>query len=505
MSSSLNAAPVMSAARASFRAAKQEIDAYVPARGQFPAFMTSVAHLAPISRAPLPDLSAAAGYAPPWLTAARALDRMSEGALTAVEVVEQALAAIEARGAELNAFVYVAPPDDLLAQASQLDAERRAGRLRGPLHGVTLAVKDLLAVQGMPNTASSRVLAGEVAEFDATSVRLLREAGAIIVGKTHTHEFALGVVTPQSRNPWDTTRDPGGSSGGSAIALVTGMSLTALGTDTRASSRVPTALCGAVGFKPTFGIVPGDGVITLSWSLDHVAPMTTTVEDAALMLTVLARDTTGEDYTTWVRKSVRGLRLAVPVAACADVDAGVLAAYDNSVQALRDLGVTVEEIARPDAHDLSLSMLMGLIVSRCEAAAYHLAFAGKESLYTTVVAEQMQEAARVSAVDYLQAQRWREEFRTRMRALLHEYDGLLMPTTAVAAPKSTEVDNYFLTLSRNCIPWSFIGFPACSVPAGRTPGGLPVGAQLVTGPLEDGRLLALAAALEGAMGEKKSA
>jgi Asp-tRNA(Asn)/Glu-tRNA(Gln) amidotransferase A subunit family amidase len=195
------------------------------------------------------------------------------------------------------------------------------------------------------------------------------------------------------------------------------------------------------------------------------------------------------------------MRIGVPAAACDEVDTEVLAAHMRSAQALRDLGVVVEEIGQPDAHDFQLSMLMGLVVSRCEAATYHLAFAGKESLYTTVVAEQMEEAARVSAVDYLKAQRWREEFRTRMRALLARYDGLLMPTTAIAAPKSTEVDEYFLILSRNCIPWSFIGFPACSVPAGRTGAGLPVGAQLVTGPREDGRLLALAAALERALGD----
>lgn len=505
MSSSSSNVPAVSTARAGFRSAKEEIDAYSPARGQFPAFMTSVAHLPPIARAPLTEQAATTAYAPPWLTATRALDRMVEGALSAVEVVEQAYDAIQARESALNAFVYIAPEAELMAQARQLDMERRAGRVRGPLHGLTLAVKDLIAVRGMPNTASSEVLAGEVADADAGSVRLLREAGAIIVGKTHTHEFALGVVTPQSRNPWDETRDPGGSSGGSAIALVAGMSLLALGTDTRASSRVPTALCGAVGFKPTFGIVPGDGVITLSWSLDHIAPMTTTVEDAALMLNVLTRETTGEDYRPWVRKSVAGMRIGVPVAACDGVDAEVLAAHERSVQALRDLGVIVEEIDQPDAHDFHLSMLMGLVVSRCEAATYHLAFAGRESLYTTVVAEQMDEAAQVSAVDYLKAQRWREEFRTRMHGLLTHYDGLLMPTTAIAAPKSTEVDEYFLILSRNCIPWSFIGFPACSVPAGYTAAGLPVGAQLVTGPREDGRLLALAAALERAMGDGRQA
>jgi aspartyl-tRNA(Asn)/glutamyl-tRNA(Gln) amidotransferase subunit A len=438
---------------------------------------------------------------PAILTATAALRQMEAGTLSAVEVVENNLRAIAAREGELNAFVYVAPAEQLLAEASQLDAERRQGGLRGSLHGVTVAVKDLIAVTGMLNTASSRMLAGERASGDAGSVRLLRDAGAIIIGKTHTHEFALGVVTPQSRNPWNVTRDPGGSSGGSAIAVATGMALVALGTDTRASSRVPTSLCGGVGFKATFGLIPSDGIITLSWSLDHVAPMTADVADAALLLTVLTNKSTGIDYTRFLNRDIARLRVGVPLAACVEVDDGVMAAFRRGVDALVACGVTVEEIDTPDADDLRLSMLMGLIVSRCEAAAFHRTFAGREHLYTTPVYEQIDEANQVRAVDYIQAQRWREEFRSRMRQLLRCYDGLLMPTTSVTAPKSTDVDKYFLTLSRNCIPWSFIGFPACSLPCSRSAEGLPVGAQLVTAPLEDGLMVVLAAALERNVGD----
>lgn len=493
----------LSSTRASFRAALEEIERYQPGRGQFPAFLSMVDRPTGeqlLDAAALPELPAATQPRAD-LTATTALRQMEAGTLSAVEVVERNLQAIAAREDELNAFVYVAPAKQLLAEAAQLDAERRQGVLRGALHGVTVAVKDLIAVAGMPNTASSRVLEGEIASVDAGSVRLLRDAGAIIIGKTHTHEFALGVVTPQSRNPWDTTRDPGGSSGGSAIAVATGMAISALGTDTRASSRVPTSLCGGVGFKATFGLVPSDGVITLSWSLDHVAPMTADVADAALLLSILTSKSTGIDYSRFLNKDVTGLRIGMPLAACSEVDEDVMATFRRSVDALVAAGATVEEIDTPDADDLRLSMLMGLIVSRCEAAAFHRAFAGRQHLYGTVVFEQMDEANQVLAVDYLQAQRWREEFRGRMRQLLRGYDGLLMPTTSVTAPKSTDVDQYFLTLSRNCIPWSFIGFPACSLPCGLSARGLPVGAQLVTGPLQDGLLVALAAALERGIGD----
>ena len=349
-----------------------------------------------------------------------------------------------------------------------LDEEQRQGRLRGPLHGIPIAVKDLLAVAGMPNTASSPVLEGNIAQVDAGSVRLLKEAGAIIVGKTQTHEFALGVTTPQSRNPWDTTRDPGGSSGGSAIAVATGMSLAAMATDTRASVRVPAALCGIVGYKPTFGLVPTDGVIMLSWSLDQACPMAPNVEDAAILMNVLDA-VTDEDYTSYLNKDVAGMRVGVPVSAWEDADPEVLRVFRQSVDALRQAGVTLEEIDTPSAADFDLGMLMGLVVSRCEAAAYHLAFADRKDKYDTMaVYEQLDEAARYRQSTICRRSAAGKISAARMLALYSEYDALLMPTTLVAAPKHDEAEEYFLVLSRNCIPWSFIGFPVISVPCGWT-------------------------------------
>ena len=493
----------LSPVRAAFRDAMAQIRAYSVELDWRPAFMTPVVNLAQEQVATLLDLPHPRPRRQPFSgqvqTLAAASEQIAAGELTATELAERTLAAIAARERELNAFVHVAPAGEIMAQARQLDAARRQGRLAGPLHGIPIAVKDLLAVKGMPNTASSPVLAGQVAREDAGSIRLLKEAGAIIVGKTQTHEFALGVTTPQSRNPWDPTRDPGGSSGGSAIAVATGMGLAAMATDTRASVRVPSSLCGVVGLKPTFGLVPADGVIMLSWSLDHVCPMALNVEDAALMLSVLD-DVTGQDYTDFLHKDVSGLRVGVPKAALLGAEPEVLRCFDQSVDALRRAGVEVVELDEPSAADFDLGMLMGLVVSRCEAAAYHAAFAARKDLYhMQAVYEQLDEASQVSAVDYLQAQRCRADFRRRMLQVMGQVDALLMPTTRVAAPKSSEASDYFLVLSHNCIPWSFIGLPAISVPCGWTAGGLPVGAQLVAGPLEDGRLLAVAAALEAAL------
>jgi aspartyl-tRNA(Asn)/glutamyl-tRNA(Gln) amidotransferase subunit A len=502
----------ISLTRAGFRAAVVEVEAWAAdSSDRTPAFLIPTRSLPRRRRPPLPELPDAPAPAPPArssagerLTLAQAARGLADGSLTAVALARQCLEAVSRRDRELNAFVYVLPPDQWLAQAEALDRERQAGRVRGPLHGIPISVKDVIAVAGMPNTASSRVLEGNVARRDAPAVAKVRRAGAIITGKTQTHEFALGVATPQSRNPWDITRDPGGSSGGSAISVATGMSLGSLGTDTRASTRVPAALCGVVGLKPTFGLAPAQGIITLSWSLDHLGLLAPGVEDAAVLLNAVAGPGRDPDYTRHLGRDLTGLRVAVPAAALADADPEVLRAFNGAVQSLAGQGVQIVTTSTPDAQDFSRCNSAGLVVSRCEAANYHQAFNADPALYTRPVFEQLDEAARVPAVVYLQAQRFREEFRQRMRALLGRFDALLMPTCRVSAPKSDQVERFFLVLSLNCIPWSFVGFPAISVPCGATAAGLPVGAQLVAGPMEDGQLLSLAAGLERGLTGKHS-
>jgi len=460
---------------------------------------------------PLPPGAARAPAANPGpSTLAGALAALHAGTTCAVELVREAYRAVALWEAHTHAFEYLVPEDEALRGAAALDA--LPPDQRGPLHGVPLSIKDVLHVAGMPTTASSATLQNCVPASDAEAVARLRRAGALLLGKTTTHEYAMGVTTPQSRNPWDLNRDPGGSSGGAAVSLATGMALGALGTDTRASIRVPAALCGVVGFKPTFGLVPTQGVVMMSWSMDHVAPMARTTEDVALLLNTLvgpdrldpyAADRPPVDYRARIGADVRGLRIAIPTQALRGAAAGVLAAFDTARRSLEAQGVQVEEVDEPTAEDFELANAAGLLVSRCEAVPFHNSLLGRDGVraYRPDVREQIAEASQVLAIDYLEAQRFRAELAERMARLLTTYDALAMPTSRVVAPPSARGDEYLLVLSQNCIPWSFIGFPAASVPCGLAPGeGLPVGMQLVAAPFDEGVLLALGSALEAALG-----
>jgi len=471
--------------------------------------------LKPVATASASERLAARGI-PTLLSAAQGIAR---GAISAVELMRDAYAAVASWNASVNAFEYLLPEDEALRHAAEKDRLRAQGAAVSPLWGVPITVKDVIHVAGMPTTASSRTLDGFVPPEDAEAVALLRAAGAIVIGKTTCHEFALGVTTPQSRNPWDTGRDPGGSSGGSAIAVATGMGLASLGTDTRASIRVPAALCGVVGFKPTYGLVATRGVVTLSWSMDHVAPIARTTEDVAALFNVLLgqfppawpppsltlpRKGGGDqpippptDYRQFCNVDVAGLRVGIPVEGLRGVEPGVLAVWEQAVGALRNAGVALVDVPEPTVGDFEMANAAGLIVSRCEALAYHHSLLpGGDDRYTRDVAEQLTEAATIPATDYLQAQRFRAEFLERMARLLASVDALAMPTCRVTAPRSEDVEQYFLVLSANCIPWSFIGFPAISVPCGLTLERLPVGIQLVGAPFDEGTLLSLGSAIE---------
>ncbi|MDA1127689.1 MAG: amidase [Chloroflexi bacterium] len=491
--------------RTSFRQAVQDAHEYHPdVVGRRPAFISSVDRMTKGQRRDVRALppSAQPGRRGPVSEAGRL---MAEGSTSAVDQIQRALEIIGRLQPELNAFAHIDSEAALIAQAEALDAEKASGKIRGPLHGIPVSIKDIIHVKGMPTSSGSKVMAGFMPQEDATVVRLLKEAGAIIVGKAQTHEFALGVTTPQSRNPWDTSRDPGGSSGGSAISVATGMSLLSVGTDTRASIRVPASLCGTLGYKPTYGLASTDGVVTLSWSMDHTGLMGRTSEDVAILMNVLqgvdprdpgTLDRSDDDYTGYLFKDVTGFRVGLAVEALEGADPESLRTFETCIEKLKSLGVEVVETKLPSADDFRLCNNLGLIISRVEAAAYHTAFPDAGPKYITQVFEQLDEAAQVKAIDYINAQRFRSEFRERMLAELQGFDAFIMPTTLVPAVKAEDTEQYLTILSKNCIPWSMIGFPALSVPAGLTSGGLPVGAQMVAAPFDDGIILALASALE---------
>jgi aspartyl-tRNA(Asn)/glutamyl-tRNA(Gln) amidotransferase subunit A len=407
------------------------------------------------------------------------------------DLLEECLAAIERDNNQLNAFVETLS-SEAMRQADELDAELRRGVDRGPLHGIPISIKDVIDVAGAPTRAGSDAY-HDVAERDAAAVASLRDAGAIIIGKTTTHEFALGVTTPQARNPHDPSRIPGGSSGGSGIAVATGMSLASLGTDTRASTRVPAALCGVVGFKPTFGLIPTDGVVPLSWSMDHVGILASRAEDAAVVFDAVAED--AGPLTPAVGRRVNGLRAGLPVATLEDTEPEVSEAFDRAVDRLRTLDVQVSKCWEPSSVDLQNANAAGLIASRCEAAAFHRSRKIDRQLLWAETRDQLDAADRVLATDYIDCQRFRGEFRERMLGLFEKYDLLVMPTVPVTAPLVERAEEYLLILSRNAIPWSFLGFPALSVPCPVHSRGLPIGCQLVARPHAEHVLIAVGSAL----------
>jgi aspartyl-tRNA(Asn)/glutamyl-tRNA(Gln) amidotransferase subunit A len=419
-----------------------------------------------------------------------AVAALRAGDTTAMELTTRALAAISEHNTELGAMVEVLA-ESALSEAARLDAAARGGAPMGPLHGIPVTVKDVIDVRGVPTRCANALYEGRP-DRDAVGVERLRAAGAVILGKAATHEFALGVTSPQSRNPWDRTRIPGGSSGGSVAAVMSGMCLGSLGTDTRASIRVPAALSGAVGFKPTYGRIPTDGVVSLSWTMDHVAPMATTVADAAVLLEVLLAD--GRQLAS-VPAAVAGARVGVATAALDGASVELEAAVRPVIDALGAEGALVSDSALPSEADLELANAAGLVVSRAEAATFHRRLGLDLDSYWEEVGDQLRAALAIPAVDYLEAQRRRGELAHRLLGAFDQHDVLVMPTAPVVAPLVDEFADYLMLLSRNAIPWSFVGFPAISVPAGWVEG-LPVGLQIVAPPDREDLLVAVGKAVE---------
>lgn len=416
------------------------------------------------------------------------------GTTTSERLVREALDRIAAENDELTAFVEVHAAE-ALATAAERDTQLATGSVLGPLHGLPVSVKDVIDVAGMTTRCGSESYEEHPHE-DAAAVALLRAAGAIVIGKTSTHEFALGVTSPQARNPHDRTRIPGGSSGGSAIAVTTGMSVLSLGTDTRASIRVPASLCGIVGMRPTYGTSPTAGMVPLSWTMDTTAMLAPTVADMAVSMDVICPGAPA--VAGAVGADVEALRVGLPRAAWDDATPVVAGAVDAMVSVLDTLTASVEEVARPDVADFAAGNALGLIVSRAEAAAFHRAAELDRSRYWAEVRDQLDAADDVLAIDYIDAQRARSALHDEMRAVLSAVDVLAMPTAPVQAPLAEDAEDYLTVLSRNAILWSFVGFPAISIPCPVPEGELPVGLQLVAGPGREATLIALASALERA-------
>ena len=420
-----------------------------------------------------------------------------DGTLTPRQVVEQSLVQLADWEPRLNAFAHVMA-DAALADADRLGTELASGRDRGPLHGVPVAIKDLIEVDGAPTGYGSKVLPPMPATRDAELVRRLREAGAIVIGKTNLLEYAYGIAHPeigQTNNPHDPARTSGGSSGGSAAAVAAGVVPLAIGTDTGGSVRIPAAYCGIVGLKPSFGLVSLDGVFPLSQSLDHAGPLTRTVADAAVALAVLS----GTDVALHPvgLASLRLGRIARHFASH-EMTAGVRQAIDTAFEALAAAGVTFIDIDIPRLAEVNPAL--GIIL-RPEATLIHAKFrTANPGGYAPGTLAQIESGVEIRAVDYVAAQSFRVAMRDEVERLFGRVDALISPSVPFIAPYADPViaegeDGEMLSSGLG----NFTGHPAVSLPAGLADG-LPVGLQIM-GPLgRDDRLLSIANAIETAIG-----
>lgn len=446
-------------------------------------------------------------------TIAQTLQALDSGRLTSEALVDAQLARIARLDPRLHAFVDVYDEEARLA-ARGLDRLRRAGTLLGPLHGITVAVKDLFEIAQKPITGGSRALPPRQSTVTATAVTRLRQAGAIVIGKTHTVEYAFGgwgtnatMGTPW--NPWDlaTHRVPGGSSSGSAVAVAAGMACAAIGTDTGGSVRIPAGLCGLVGLKTTHGLLSRHGLLELCPTHDTVGPITRSVADCATLLDVLSGPDPLDPVTRsapsrYVRDDlahpVAGLRFwTLPDAERADVDAEVLAAYDRAVEALCGMGLHAVRKDLPQRCSESMR-IAGALMSAEGYAHLGALFERSDLTFDPHVRRRILLGREIGADRYIALLRERERAKTAMHAAMDGIDCCLFPTQPIAAIPLRNVDELATPLSRFGRFVNLLDLCSVAVPAGLTAAGMPISIQFIGKPLDEARILRIAHAFEQA-------
>ena len=453
---------------------------------------------------------------PPTIEDAGRLLRRRE--TSSAELTAACLALIAERDPDLGAFITVTA-DEAQAAAAAADRELASGHDRGPLHGIPVALKDLFDQAGVPTTAGSRLLGPSVAVEDAAVTARLREAGAVFVGKTNLHEWAFGVTTDNphfgpARNPWAPARIPGGSSGGSAVALATGMCFASIGSDTGGSIRIPASLCGIVGLKPTRGRVSLRGAVPLSWTLDHAGPMARTVRDAAITLAAIAGhdprdpgsvDHPVDDYVADLERGVGGLRVGLLVPYFLEqADPTVGAAVRAAVAVLGAAGAIVSELMLPRTDTLRPTQRT---ILGTDAAAFHRdRIAAHRDGYGIDVAERIDAGMAVTGPEYAIARRVRDELSGAFDAVFETVDLLALPTTPSVAPLREGADAVAAAarLTGLTSPFNLTGLPAISIPCGRDGDGLPIGLQLVSRRWGEAVLLRAARAYERELAADRS-
>ncbi|WP_198374536.1 amidase [Neoroseomonas rubea] len=439
---------------------------------------------------------------------------IADGTLSPVALTEQALARIAALEPRLNAFIEVTAPR-ARAAAAQAEAEIKAGKRRGPLHGIPYALKDIYDAAGLRTTCHSRQMLQNMASEDAETTARLEAAGMVLLGKLSTHEFARGGPTdalpfPNAKNPWDVARFAGGSSSGSGAAVAAGMVAMAMGSDTGGSIRLPASYCGIVGLKATYGRISRRGVFPLSFTLDHAGPLTRTVEDCAMAMQVLAghdpldpgsADTPVPDYVAALGEGIAGLTIgrARDFDIESGVDAETMAALDAAVEVLRRLGATVVDVTLP-ARMRTDAVTQAILLA--EGFAIHAPWLReKPDLYGRVTRERLMMGAFVSGAEYVQAQRLRRVLTAEVDAVLAGCDAILCAGTTSAAPLLSEVDEGPFRKSHPITsPFNATGHPAIVLPCGLAANGMPLSLSFVGGSFEEAMLLRISHAYEMAAG-----
>jgi aspartyl-tRNA(Asn)/glutamyl-tRNA(Gln) amidotransferase subunit A len=427
-----------------------------------------------------------------WMTAGEAAQAIAAQKLSPVELMNALLQRIGRLDPRLNVFIRL-DAEAAMETARAAEAEAASGRLRGPLHGVPVGIKDIIDVASLPTTCHSKILIDNVAAADAMCVSRLRGAGAIVLGKLSTHEFAIGgpsfdLPWPPARNPWNAEHHPGGSSSGSGAGVAAGLFPVALGSDTGGSVRNPASACGIVGLKPTYGLVSRRGVFPLSFTLDHVGPLTRTVSDNALMLDVIA----GHDpldpgssaapsgrYASGLQRGVRGLRIGfirhfheTDLPAHSEVNA----ALDNIARTLRGLGAEIRETELPSLSEFGA---VNRIILQSEAWAIHGPWLRERpGDYGRLARRRLMPGAFMTAGDYVQASRRRLEMIAAVEAALHDVD-VLMCASSMDPPSrlddAAETERTYPRQART--PFNVTGHPALAMMAGLSSGGLPLSVQ----------------------------
>ena len=449
---------------------------------------------------------------PLWAQPIEALGpRIRAKALSPVELTQACLDRVAQVDDRLLSFICLAP--DALEQARRAEAEIARGEWRSPLHGIPLGIKDNYLTADMPTTAGTTAPGIAFPLRDSAAVARLRRAGAVLIGKTRTHEFAWGNVTPPVRNPWALDRVPSGSSGGSGAAVAAGLCAAAMGSDTGGSIRMPAAACGVVGLKATFGRVSRDGIVPHSWSLDHAGPLTRSVADAALLMNVLAgydpadpacRDEPVPDYRAALDQPINGLRLGV----CRnhffdDNQEDVQRAVEAALHDLARQGATVVDFTIPN---LAYGLAAIFAIELASSTAYHDVSLreGRVQHYTPDVRQLVEIGRFVTGPDYLKAEQVRAVLMEDFRRALDRVDVILGPTTPITAWKIGEWtarigdrDESVLAASwRFTFPYNLTGLPAISVPCGFDRHGLPIGLQIAGRPFDEATVLRVAHAYE---------